>query len=54
MGSLLVYIAVYIASMIMNSMVGCLIKVLIAVLKFSPVLRYFEYSAGMVLAMCAE
>ena len=45
-----------IASMIMNSMVGCIIKVLIACLKSSPVLRYFEHSAGMVLVMtlCAQ
>lgn len=43
-----------IASMIMNSMVGCIIKVLIACLKSSPVLRYFGRSAGVVLVMCAE
>lgn len=43
-----------IASMIMNSMVGCITKVLIACLKCSPVLRYFEHSAGMVLVMCVQ
>ena len=43
-----------ITSMIMISMVGCIIKVLIACLKSSPVLRYFEHSTGMVLVMCAE
>ena len=43
-----------IASMIMNSMVGCIIKVLIACLKSSLVLRYFGHSAGVVLVMCAE
>ena len=41
-------------SMIMNFMVGCMIKVLIACLKSSPVLRYFGHSAGMGLVMCAE
>lgn len=50
--SLVIYCSI--ASMIMNSMVGCITKVLIACLKCSPVLRYFEHSAGVVLVMCAE